>query len=148
MVNTQAFKDSEAEIQAKSIKAIYDYYYDLALEDLTGEDMVSEKDRLFYSAIPIEKLALIIKTARAFESDKDDNGKTISGSKKKKVQQYVANLELTAAEKYMVMGYLGYKNSVGEGKVRVYIQRLMLTKAEKEALLEYCGYEAKKKARR
>jgi len=148
MVNTQAFKDSEAEIQAKSIKAIYDYYYDLALEDLTGEDMVSEKDKLFYSAIPIEKLALIIKTARAFESDKDDNGKTISGSKKKKVQQYVANLELTAAEKYMVMGYLGYKNSVGEGKVRVYIQRLQLTKAEKEALLEYCGYEAKKKARR
>ena len=46
------------------------------------------------------------------------------------------------------MGYLGYKNAVGENKVKSYIQRLNLTKLEKEALLKYCGYETTKKARR
>ena len=44
----------------------------------------------------------------------------------------------------MIMGYLGYKNSVGLNKVKVYIQSQRLSKAEKEALLEYSGYEKKK----
>ena len=140
MVNSDLFKNAEAEIQAKAIKAIYDYYYDLALEDLTGEEVASEKDKLFYAAIPIEELAIIIKTARAMESDKDDDGNTISGSKKRKVQDYISRLNLSAAEKYMIMGYLGYKNAVGKMKVKVYIQRLNMARAEKEALLKYCGY--------
>lgn len=148
LVNSSQYKKVSAEIQAKSINAIYDYYYDLAMEDLTGEDVVSEKDRLFYTAIPIEELVLIIQQARAIESDKDKNGKTVAGSKKKKVQAFVAKQNLTAAEKYLVMGYLGYKNAVGENKVKSYIQRLNLTKSEKEALLKYCGYETTKKARR
>lgn len=148
LVNSSQYKKVSAEIQAKSINVIYDYYYDLAMEDLTGEDVVSEKDRLFYTAIPIEELVLIIQQARAIESDKDKNGKTVAGSKKKKVQAFVAKQNLTAAEKYLVMGYLGYKNAVGENKVKSYIQRLNLTKLEKEALLKYCGYETTKKARR
>jgi hypothetical protein len=148
LVNSSQYKKVGAEIQAKSINTIYDYYYDLAMEDLTGEDVVSEKDRLFYIAIPIEELVLIIQQARAIESDKDKNGKTVAGSKKKKVQAFVAKQNLTAAEKYLVMGYLGYKNAVGENKVKSYIQRLNLTKSEKEALLKYCGYETTKKARR
>lgn len=148
LVNSSQYKKVSAEIQAKSINAIYDYYYDLAMEDLTGEDVVSEKDRLFYTAIPIDELVLIIQQARAIESDKDKNGKTVAGSKKKKVQAFVAKQNLTAAEKYLVMGYLGYKNAVGENKVKSYIQRLNLTKSEKEALLKYCGYETTKKARR
>lgn len=148
LVNSSQYKKVSAEIQAKSINAIYDYYYDLAMEDLAGEDVVSEKDRLFYTAIPIEELVLIIQQARAIESDKDKNGKTVAGSKKKKVQAFVAKQNLTAAEKYLVMGYLGYKNAVGENKVKSYIQRLNLTKSEKETLLKYCGYETTKKARR
>lgn len=140
MVNSNSFRNAEAEIQAKAIKAIYDYYYDLALEDLTGEEVASEKDKLFYAAIPIEELALIIKTARAIESDKDKEGNTISGSRKRKVQDYISKLNLSAAEKYMVMGYLGYKNAVGKSKVKIYIQRLNMTRAEKETLLKYCGY--------
>lgn len=140
IVNKQEYKNADAEIQAKTISKIYDYYYDIALEDLTGEDVVSEKDKLFYTAIPIEELALIVQQARAIESDKDRKGNTITGSKKKKVQAFISKQNLTAAEKYLVMGYLGYKNTVGEYKVKSYIQRLKLTKAEKEALLKYCGY--------
>lgn len=60
LVNSIQYKKVNAEIQAKVINKIYDYYYDIAMEDLTGEDVVNEKDRLFYTAIPIEKLVLII----------------------------------------------------------------------------------------
>lgn len=144
LTNKTQFKDAEVEIQAKTIEGIYDYYYDLAIEDLLGVDVVSEKDRLFYKVFNLEDLMLIIKQARALESDKDEDGKTISGSKKRKIQAFINRLKLTAAQKYMIMGYLGYKNSVGLNKVKVYIQSQRLSKAEKEALLEYSGYEKKK----
>ena len=144
LTNKTQFKDTEVEIQAKAIEEIYDYYYKLAIEDLLGVEVVSEKDRLFYKVFNLEDLVLIIKQARALVSDKDEDGKTISGSKKRKIQAFINRLKLTAAQKYMIMGYLGYKNSVGLNKVKVYIQSQRLSKAEKEALLEYSGYEKKK----
>lgn len=144
LTNKTQFKDAEVEIQAKAIEEIYDYYYKLAIEDLLGVEVVGEKDRLFYKVFNLEDLVLIIKQARALVSDKDEDGKTISGSKKRKIQAFINRLKLTAAQKYMIMGYLGYKNSVGLNKVKVYIQSQRLSKAEKEALLEYSGYEKKK----
>lgn len=144
LTNKTQFKDAEVEIQAKAIEEIYDYYYKLAIEDLLGVEVVSEKDRLFYKVFNLEDLVLIIKQARALVSDKDEDGKTISGSKKRKIQAFINRLKLTAAQKYMIMGYLGYKNSVGLNKVKVYIQSQRLSKAEKEALLEFSGYEKKK----
>ena len=144
LTNKTQFKDAEVEIQAKVIEEIYNYYYKLAVEDLLGVEVVSEKDRLFYKVFNLEDLVLIIKQARALVSDKDEDGKTISGSKKRKIQAFINRLKLTAAQKYMIMGYLGYKNSVGLNKVKVYIQSQRLSKAEKEALLEYSGYEKKK----
>lgn len=49
-------------------------------------------------------------------------------------------MNLTATQKYMLMGYLGYKNVNGERQVKTYIQSLKLTKTEKETLFEMCGY--------
>ena len=140
MVNKQAYKKASTEAQAKAISFIYDYYYDFAMEDLTGEDVINEKTKLFATAISIEDLALIVQQAKLIASDKDRKGNTINGSKKRKIQNFLQQQNLTAAEKYMIMGYLGYKNSVGEYKVKAYIQRLKLTRKEKEALLKYSGY--------
>ena len=49
---------------------------------------------------------------------------------------------MTAAEKYLVMGYLGYICKNGEAQVKAYVNRLKLTKEEKARLMEYCGYAA------
>ena len=68
--------------------------------------------------------------------------KVLVGSKKAKVQSYVNSLSLTAAQKYMIMGYLGYKNIYGASTVKNYIQRLRMTKEQKETLYSYCGYAA------
>ena len=65
-----------------------------------------------------------------------------AGSKKAKIERYIQSLGISAAEKYMMMGYLGYKCTNGARAVKGYINRLPLTKAEKERLYEYCGYAA------
>ena len=70
----------------------------------------------------------------------DKNGKVIPGSKRAKIEKYIGSLNLTAAQKHMLMGYLGYKNKLGKEKVEAYINRLKLTRTEKAALLTYSGY--------
>ncbi len=141
LVRLKQFTSADEKVQAKAIQFIYDVYWDLALEGATGIDL-AEKNVLFAEAISIEKLAVIIATARAIEADKDKNGKSISGTKKRKIQTFVNSLQLTAAQKYMVMGYLGYSNVNGEQAVKGYIGRLNLSKSEKTALLRYSGYGA------
>jgi hypothetical protein len=140
LVKLDTFSQASAEEQAKAIRFIYDTYYNLARDDMLGVDS-EQKNVLFAEAIPIEKLAIIAAVARSIEADKDKSGKAISGSKKAKVTSYVSKLKLTAAEKYMIMGYLGYTNVNGESQVKSYINRLNLSKNEKQLLLEYSGYK-------
>jgi hypothetical protein len=141
MVKLKQFAEADEKVQAAAIKFIYDVYWDLALEDALGVDL-AEKNVLFAEAIDIEKLAIIVATARAIEADKDKNGKAISGTRKRKLQTFVNSLRLSAAEKYMVMGYLGYTNVNGESAVNAHIGKLNLSKSEKTALLKYSGYGA------
>ena len=141
LVNLSQYHSATDEVKAKAINYIYDVYYNLAVENLLGVDL-ENKTTLFAEAIDIEKLAIIIATARTLTADLDGNGNAISGSKKAKVQAYINSLSLTAAQKYMIMGYLGYSNAKGETQVKSYINRLSLTSDEKKLLLEYSGYAA------
>lgn len=141
LVSLSQYHSATEDVQAKAINFIYDVYYNLALEELLGVDL-ENKNILFAEAIDIEKLALIIATARAMTADTDDSGKVISGTRKAKIQSYINSLRLTAAQKYMIMGYLGYSNTMGETQVKSYINRLPLTSDEKTQLLQYSGYAA------
>ena len=141
LVSLSQYHSATEDVQAKAINFIYDVYYNLALEELLGVDL-ENKNILFAEAIDIEKLALIIATARAMTADTDDSGKAISGTRKAKIQSYINSLRLTAAQKYMIMGYLGYSNTMGETQVKSYINRLPLTSNEKTQLLQYSGYAA------
>ena len=141
LVEGKAYRSATEEVKAKAIAFIWDIYYNLAIEDLLGVDLET-KNTLFAKAIDISSLAIIVATARGFEADTDKKGKVVSGSRKAKVQGYVNSLGLKAAQKYMIMGYLGYSNKNGASQVRSYIQRLRLSKSEKEKLYEYSGYAA------
>lgn len=143
LITSNEYREVEPKIQAQSIKFIYDYYYNLALEDLLGVDL-ELKNLLFGYVFDIEDLALYVSYARSLESDKDENGETINGTLKAKIQAYVNNLKLTIAQKYMLMGYLGYTNKVGKAQVKAYIQRLKLTKEQKAKLFEMSGYSDEK----
>lgn len=142
LVKLKQYKDASGDVKAKAINFIYNVYYNLALQDLVGEDLET-KTILLVEAVNVEKLAIIIATVNVMSADTDKNGKVISGTRKKKIQAYINSLELTVAQKYMIMGYLGYRNLKGEAQVRAYINRLKLTKSEKAKLLEYSGYPIK-----
>ncbi len=139
LVRLKEYKDSSDEVKAKAVNFIYKTYYNLAIQDTFDID-IETKSVLFAEAMDIEKLALVISAANNLSADFDEDGKAIQGTKKTKVQKYVSSLKLSAAEKYMIMGYLGYKNIHGKEQVKAYINRLKLTKEEKEKLLEYSGY--------
>jgi hypothetical protein len=116
----------------------------MAIEDLLGVE-VETKSYLFGIAISPELLYPIIAYCQSLESDKTKNGTTINGSLKSKITKYVQSQNLTAVQKYMVMGYLGYSNTNGASMVKSYIQSLKLSKAEKEYLYEASGYTLVKK---
>lgn len=140
MVALTTYENATDEVKAQAINFVYKMYRNLAIQAVLGEDLET-KSVLFAEAFPIEKLALIVAQANVLEADKDKNGVAISGTKKAKVQAMVAKLKLTAAEKYMVMGYLGYTNTNGEEQVKKYINRLNMTESEKQKLLAYSGYK-------
>ena len=139
LINSKPFEDVPSVVKAKSIKYIYDYYYEEALKDLLGIDS-DEKKYLFAQAIDITKLAMIVSQVSQVVADTDKEGNTISGSRKAKIVSIINQSKLTATQKYMLMGYFGYKNANGERQVKTYIQSLKLTKTEKETLFKMCGY--------
>ena len=102
MVNTSSYEKLEDGAKAKAMNFIYNYYYNLAIEDLLGEDL-EMKTILFAEAIPVEQLAMAIAQAQLYTADTDKEGKSISGTKKAKVQSFIQGLKLTATQKYMLM---------------------------------------------
>lgn len=142
LVRLSAYRSASDDVKAKAVDIVYEMYYDLAVEDLIGEDLET-KTVLFSKAFDIGKLALIVAQARLLTADKDDSGRSINGTKKAKIQSYINALNLSAAEKYMIMGYLGYTNTHGEAQVQRYLRGIRgLTSTERQLLLEYSGYAA------
>jgi hypothetical protein len=141
MVNSTMFNKLDDEAKAKAMNFVYNYYWDLAIEDSLGEDLES-KTMMFAEIIPIEQLAMAVSQARLFDADVDKTGKSISGTKKAKVQTFINGLKLSAVQKYMIMGYLGYSNKYGDSLVETYINRLNLSKEQKKELYKMSGYAA------
>ena len=140
MVNSSTYNRLSKEAKAKAMNYIYNYYWNLAIEDMLGEDLET-KTLLFAEAIPIEQLAMAVSQAQVYTTDSNAAGKIISGSRKRKIQNFVQSLRLSAVQKYMIMGYLGYSNQYGEQQVKSYINRLILTKSQKIELFEMSGYK-------
>ena len=141
LVQLKQYTEAQDEIKAKAVKFVYNTYYELALEKVLNAEL-DDKAVLFAKAMDVDKLAIILMTARSITADKDKEGKSISGTRKAKLQAYINSLKLSAAEKYMLMGYLGYSNKNGSSQVKAYIQGLQLSKTQKEQLYAYSGYDA------
>lgn len=142
LVRMGYFKAASKDEQAYALKFIWSTYYALAKDTVLGEDS-TKKNVLFAEAIPVERLALIVAQASAIKADVDKNGKAINGSRMHKIEALIESLHLSAAQKYMMMGYLGYTNKKGRELVERYIRTLGLSQAEQAELLEMSGYPEK-----
>ena len=139
LVKYKSFASASDAVKAKAVSFVYDLYYDMAIHERVGNGELG-KSALFAQAIDVPVLALAVATAKSLESDKDKDGQTVAGSLKKKIHDHVNSLKLSAAQKYMLMGYLGYKNAIGKDKVQAYIRTLKLSEEQKKKLLEASGY--------
>ena len=149
MMNGGAFKVLSEEMQAKAIKQVYDAYYYDALSDLVGVDERTTIGELS-EWIDMSKLSVVFTGLSDIESDKNANGATIAGSKKKNTVKYLLGQNLSDGERLLILCYRGYSIQDGDYKgytakrakriLLQYILKLNGTQAEKAALAEKCGF--------
>lgn len=149
MVNSGTFSVLSEEMQAKAIKQVYDAYYYDALSDLVGVDERTTIGELS-EWIDMSKLSVVFTGLSDIESDKNANGATIAGSKKKNTVKYLLGQNLSDGERLLILCYRGYSIQDGDYKgytakrakriLLQYILKLNGTQAEKAALAEKCGF--------
>lgn len=153
MIASGAFMRLSEGKQAKAIKQLYDAFYDKALAATLGVES-SSKLLTMTKFIQPDTLSPIIAGMSDLTSDKDKDGKTVQNSKKKKVLQYLLKLNLTDAQRLLLLYYSGYTVKDGEyrgwtaERARTVLLRYILnvkniTAKEKAAIAEMCGFQVK-----
>ena len=78
-------------------------------------------------------------TTKTFVADKYTNGKTVSGSKKKKVISYINSLDLSIGQKAVLINLKGYRDY--NSQVIKYVNDLNLTTNEKKKVLKNMNFK-------
>lgn len=141
LIESRSFSTLSAEIQARAIKWIYDYYYEKAVFETVGEDADS-KNQLFGEVMDIPRFAMTIAACKSVESKVDKKGNVIAGSKKQAILQLLRKLSLSNNEILMILAYLGYSIDGNEQVIKNFISRIGLTRSQQKSLLQYCGIAA------
>lgn len=141
LIESRSFSTLSAEIQARAIKWIYDYYYENAVFETVGEDADS-KNQLFGEVMDISRFAMTIAACKSVESKVDKKGNVVAGSKKQAILQLLRKLSLSNNEILMILAYLGYSIEGNEQVIKNFISRIGLTRSQQKSLLKYCGIAA------
>lgn len=144
LINSQEFAALDDNGKADALRLLFNYYYYAGVNEATGA-YADNRTLLLGEAIDISKVAAAYGQLSELKADTNRTGNAIAGTKKAKIQRVVNGLRLTAAQKYILMGFLGYKNANGENTVKSYIRSLGLSEEGQLALLEMCGYDASSK---
>lgn len=153
MILTSNYKMLSEENKAKAIKQVFDAYYAKAVAETLGVE--NNNNLLTLSKyISIDTLSPVFVGLSLIESDKDSSGKTITGSKKKKVIKYLLTQNLSDEQRLFILAYKGY--SIQDKEFRGYSEKIAknkllkfilglktATQAEKAKLAQICGFEVK-----
>ena len=115
-------------------ESVYKYYFSL------NHEQRDEYKRLI-SGCDINQLEYIKFKQQSFEADKYPNGKTISGSKKRKVINYVNSLSLSIPQKAMLIKSEYNSFDSYNRQIVQYVNNQKLSKEEKIAILEDLGFK-------
>lgn len=108
--NSQYYSMND-EAKSKAIKYIYDYYYNVAMEEVTGEYLTG-KFGAMTKVIDVWKLASIKASAVETSADTDSKGNSISGTRKFKISNMLLPYRFTSAQRELIMAYLGYSTAI------------------------------------
>ncbi len=151
LMDSPQYKELSTAQQAKVCRRVYYMYRSRAKYTALG--MTEEEYGMLTKFVTGWSFALATIYNGSVTSDKDKNGKIVSGSKKQKVVTYIMGLNgITLDEKLFTIAYLGYsldgvygKYTEAELKTRVrrYIySRDNLTESEKKNLRDRCNVNA------
>lgn len=122
-----------------------DLITDAAESAVLGVD--NGKNALLANVIGINNVAMLYALTKDLESDKDENGKTISGTKKRKIIAAIKSLGLSVEEQLLLLCAKGYSigsDNLTKKRLLNYIIKLKnVTKEDKLRLAEMCGFQVK-----
>lgn len=108
MIGSKIYQGLEDSEKAKAIKDLYRLYYDRALADVYGKEM-TKNDALTKLTDPETLLAASAHIA-GISADKNAEGKSISGSRKAKVLEYLNSLDIDDETAYLILYAAGYSS--------------------------------------
>ena len=149
LFTTSSYKALSSDDRAAAIGRVNELYYKKAMAAAGIES--AERDLVFAEALGYEKAALLYVKTKGLESDRDSSGKTVSGSKKKKVLAVINSMGGSAGEKLLMLASRGYGISDGDipGMKADFAKKLLIsyimkipgkTSKEKVAIAEACGF--------
>lgn len=151
IIQTDVFRDFDDEMKADAVRKIYDLYKNLAYDGAVG----SKKDEEAYllSKVVDADVLCLNEILSIYTADVDENGKTVSGSKRGKVIAAISDMDISDEEKLLLIATQGYAlkddDIYGMSKEKAdellfdYIASLDLSDEERLALYKYAGYDVK-----
>lgn len=126
----------------KSEKAYTDYFA-LNKSDTFFQTKISRDDMQDIQDLGInqDEFMKFAENIGNIKSEKDKNGKTISGSKKKAVFNYIDSLDLKSGEKAILFAKAGYPDKSYKEFIYNYINGLDLSSSRKKEIWDSLGYK-------
>ena len=141
LLKSRTYNSLSDEEKADVINNIVNYSYNIAQKETLDFDI----SNAYYKAYQYSKLGNIsdyyIIKSQEFTSSKDKNGKTISGSKKAKVINYINSMNIPVSQKAILINLNGYKLTNYNSKVINYVNSSNNTTADKKEILKSLGFE-------
>lgn len=137
LVSDERFSALDEKQKADAISKLYDAYYNEAAHEVAGVEM--SKVNVLSSMVDREVLVLSKAVISTIEADVDKRGNAVSGSRKKKVLEYVKTLKLPKGQAEIVLYLNGYRGDAVEGMVAKYANSAGLDEQTLAALAEMMG---------
>ena len=150
-LESDLYKSYTDEQKASAIAKIYDLYKNLAYDSTLGTE--KDKEALILYGVVDPDVLCAWETMSVLESDKDADGNTIAGSKRKKIVEAINNLDASDEEKLLLIAMKGYSLKDGDVsgltayqadvKLYNYILSLDLSEEERIVLFKAAGFDVK-----
>lgn len=141
LLKNRTYNSLSDEEKADVINNIVNYSYNIAQKETLDFDI----SNAYYKAYQYSKLGNIsdyyIIKSQEFTSSKDKNGKTISGSKKAKVINYINSMNIPVSQKAILINLNGYKLTNYNSQVINYVNSSNNTTADKKEILKSLDFE-------
>ena len=141
LLKNRTYNSLSDEEKADVINNIVNYSYNIAQKETLYFDI----SNAYYKAYQYSKLGNVsdyyIIKSQEFTSSKDRNGKTISGSKKAKVINYINSMNIPVSQKAILINLNGYKLTNYNSQVINYVNSSNNTTADKKEILKSLGFE-------